>query len=293
MNKIIGNTELKDYVTYVDTDSNYLCCDDLVKKVYGEEEGFVDQNKIADFLDGVAKKKLEPLIADAFVRLCDYTNAFENRMSMKREVIATKGLWIAKKRYVLKVLDNEGLRYSIPEVKSTGVQIVQTTTPMHCRIKLKECLNLILDGKVEEYQKLVSDFRDEFYTLNFGQIAFNRGIGTMNKYIDKDFIFTKGTTVQAKASILYNHYRIKHGLEKDIQKISEGDKIKYCYLKLPNPILHPVIGCPNETLPKEFNLDAYLDYNLMFEKTFLNPLKDISYIVGCTPEKIATLEDFF
>ena len=132
-------TEDKDYVLASDTDSLYVTLDDLVKKV-----GLTDKEKIIDFLNKVSEDKLEKIIEKCYDNLAVYTNAFQQKMFMKREVIADTGIWTSKKRYILNVHDSEGIRYETPKLKIMGIEAIRSSTPEPCRKSLKESFNIIM-----------------------------------------------------------------------------------------------------------------------------------------------------
>jgi len=301
MNKIL-KTNNEDYVIASDTDSVYISFDRLVSQVYGDKD--VDTNTVVDFLDNVAKQKIEPFIDKSYHELKEYMNAYEQKMIMKREIIADKSIWTAKKRYIMNVYDSEGVRFDTPELKMMGIEAIRSSTPAVCREYIKNTLRLIMNENEEAVQKYIAQIRDEFYQLPFEQVAFPRGINFIKtvkspngqvyteSYEDKDTIYKKATPLQVKGALLYNHYLNKYNLEKKYQSINDGEKIRFCYLKLPNPIRDKVIACP-DTLPKEFGLNQYIDYEMQFAKGYLDPVNVILHTIGWTHEKRNTIEDFF
>ena len=280
-----------DYVLASDTDSIYLCLDKLVKHVFKEE---MDTKKIIDFLDKVCSEKLEPYIDKCYQELAEYTNAYAQKMKMKRESIADKGIWTAKKRYILNVYDSEGVRYSEPKLKIMGIEAIKSSTPMSCRESIKESLKIIMTKDNEALIEYIKQFKDEFFKMPFQDIAFPRGCNGLNKYRDRGGIYKKGTPIHAKGALIYNHFVDRHNLSKKYQMINNGDKIKYCYLKFPNRYNIEVISCP-ATLPKEFELNGIIDYDMQFQKAFLEPLNGILEKINWVAEKsqTATIEDFF
>lgn len=282
LNKLLKTD--KDYVIASDTDSIYIELDDLVKKV-----GITDTKKIVAFLDKVGTEKLEPILQSIYQELADYLNVFENKMIMNRETIADKGIWVAKKRYILNVYDNEGVAYDEPKLKIMGIEAVRSSTPGSCREKIKDALKIIMTKTESDLIEFIDEFRAEFNTLPFEDIAFPSSCNNVKKYSDAASIYKKGTPLHVKGAIQYNR-AIKGS--KIYEPIRDGDKIKYCYLKVPNPIQDTVIAAP-VMLPREFKLEPYFDRELMFQKAFLAPLTHIVSTIGWKTEEISTLEGLF
>ena len=282
LNKIMG-TE-KDYVIAIDTDSLYVNLGDLVEKVK-------PKNPI-DFLDTVASEKLEPVLAAAYDELYGLMGGIENRMVMKREAIADKGIWTAKKRYILNVHDNEGVRYKEPKLKIMGIEAIKSSTPAPVRLALKELFKVIIKGSEKETQAAVQQFKQYFFSLPAHEIAFPRGVSNVTDYADRVLTYRKGTPIHVRAALLHNKLLKQHSLTKRYEPIKNGEKIKFIYLKIPNSLKENIIGF-NQYLPKEFDLDKYIDYDLQFEKTFLAPVDPIFKAVGWSSEEVQSLEDFF
>ena len=287
LNKIL-NTENQDYIVASDTDSIYVNLGPLVKQTCDGKSN----DEIADFLGKVCDKKLEPFLEKVFDSLSNYSNAFRNAMVMKREVIANKGIWVAKKRYMLNVLDEEGIRLANPKLKLMGIEAVKSSTPQVCRGKIKEAITVIMSKKETDLHKLIADFRKDFLTMKAEDIAFPRSCNNLKKYRDSANIFIKGTPIHVKGALIYNHKIEEMNLQNKYPLIQEGDKIKFIKLKQANPFKFDVISYIS-TLPKEFKLQPYIDYDVMFDKTFLDPMKFILDAVGWKSEPQASLEAFF
>jgi len=291
MNKYLNNilkTDNEDYVVASDTDSIYVRLDKLVDATC---QGKTD-DQIVDFLNKVCEQKFEPEIEKWFTELADYSNAFKNAMVMKREVIANKGIWIAKKRYMLNVLDEEGVRLANPKLKLMGIEAVKSSTPQVCRGKIKEAITVIMGKEEHDLHKHISDFRKEFMKLPAEAVSFPRSCNNLRKYRDASNIFVKGTPIHVKGALIYNHKIEELGLQNKYPLVQEGDKIKFIKLIPANPFKFDVISYVT-TLPEEFRLQEYVDYNMMFDKTFLDPMRFILDAINWKAEPTANLEAFF
>lgn len=287
INKLLATKDI-DYVIASDTDSVYITMDALVEKFFTPG---ADEKKIVKFLDTVTKEKLEPYVDKVYEELREYMNAREQKMKMKREAIANKAIWKAKKMYILNVWDLEGVLYDKPKLKMMGIEAVKSSTPSACRNNLKKSFEIIMNEDEPTLHKFVEQFRADFKTLPFHEVAFPRGVKDIEKWETKDGSFASGTPIHVKAAMAYNNILDKKKLKK-YEKIMSGSKIKYAYMKLPNPYQLQVLGCSSE-MPPEFGLEKYIDYDLQFEKSYIEPLKSILSTIGWNTEKVATLEDFF
>ena len=288
MNTLLKTTS-KDYVIASDTDSIYLRLGELVDKVY---TGSKDTDKVIAFMDKVCEDKLQPFIDKSYKELADYVHAYDQKMIMKREALADKGIWTAKKRYILNVYNNEGVQYKEPHMKVMGLEMVKSSTPSAIRDKMKSSIGIILKGTEDDIHKFISDFKTEFFNLPAEDISFPRGVNGLAKYAHALSIYKSGTPIHVKGAILYNLYLKQLGLDKKYPYIQEGEKLKFTYLKMPNPIKDTVISYPGR-LPTEFGLDKFVDYNMQYQKTFIDPIKVILDCMGWKTEKSSTLEDFF
>jgi len=292
MNKLLS-TDGVDYIIASDTDSIYLHLGPLVQKVYGVDgKVSMPKEKIVEFIDKVCEQKLQPFIDKSYQNLADNMNAFDQKMQMKRESIADTGIWTAKKRYILNVWDNEGVRYAKPKLKMMGIEAVKSSTPASCRDKIKEALELIMTGTEKEFQAFNAKFKDEFKKLPFESVAFPRGVSELTKYSDSVSLYGKGTPIHVRGSLVYNSLLKKHNLEKKYQPIKDGDKVKFCYMKVPNPTQENVLSVVN-MLPKEMQLEKYIDYDLQFDKAYIDPMKSIVTTFGWNTEYKSTLLGFF
>lgn len=287
LNEKLG-TKNEDYVIACDTDSMYLKLGKLVEQ---ECKGMETQ-QIVEYLDSLCQTVIEPYIDKCYDELATYVNAFQQKMKMKREAIANKGIWTAKKRYILNVYNLEGVAYAEPKLKVQGIEAVRSSTPSACREYINQSLKLIMNSTEADLIKFIEQKRIEFKKLPFEEVAFPRSVRGLRKYHSGETIYTKGTPIHVKGALLYNYMLQLKKLGKKYQMIGEGEKIKFCYLMEPNPIMNTVISSTGD-LPKEFDLDQYIDYNMQFDKAYLDPLKSILDVIGWETEKRQTLEDFF
>lgn len=289
MNKILSTKDV-DYVIASDTDSIYLRLGDLVNKVYGAEK--VPKQKIIEFMDKVCDQKIQPFIDESYQELAEYVHAFKQKMRMKREGLSDKGIWTAKKRYILNVYNNEGVQYKEPQLKVMGLEMVKSSTPSAIRQKMEETIQILIRGSESEVQEFIANFKREFKNLPAEEISFPRGVNGLREYSDSSSLYKKGTPIHVKGALLYNHYLKQMDLLKKYPVIQEGEKLKFTYLKTPNPFRDTVISYPGR-LPPEFGLHDYVDYDLQFEKAYLDPVKIILDCIGWNAEKVNTLESFF
>ena len=289
MNKIL-KTEDVDYVIASDTDSIYLHVGPLVEAVY---EGREKTNEgVVGFLNKVCETEFEPFIESSYEALAKYVNAYDQKMFMKRENIADRGIWTAKKRYILNVWDSEGVRYEEPKLKMMGIEAVKSSTPAPCRTMIKDALKIMMNGTEDEVIDFIEKCRKDFKKLPPEEIAFPRSASDVVKYQAHSTIYAKGTPIHIRGALLYNHYVKKHKLDNKYSLIQNGEKIKFCYLKKPN-VIHENIISFIQDFPHEIGLDKYIDYDIQFNKAFLEPLKIILDAIGWSVEKTVNLESFF
>ena len=290
MNKML-KTKGVDYIIASDTDSIYVEMNEIVHAVYGSELSETDELKIVKAIDIFCEQKIQPKLDEWYQELADMMNAYQQKMQMKRETIANKGIWRGKKMYILNAWNVEGVQYDKPKLKLSGIEAVRSSTPHACRENIKKALSIVMNENEIALHKFIAEFHSKFITLPFEDVAFPRGIKGMSKYTDRSSIYKKGTPIQVKGALIFNDMLRQKGLT-NIPPISDGDKVRFAYLKMPNPVRDTVIATPDE-LPIEFNLDKYIDRELQFNKSFLEPLKSITSIIGWDTEERATLDDFF
>ena len=283
MNKIL-KTDGEDYVLAIDTDSLYVDFGKFVETLKPEDP--------VKALDKICSDHFVPLFEKSYAQMFDHMNAYDNRMVMDREVIASSGIWQAKKRYILNVHNSEGVQYAEPKLKIMGIEAVRSSTPMVVREKFKEIYKILVEGTERETQVYINNFRKEFNELPAESISFPRGVSELTKWMDKKSIYKKGTPIHVRASLLYNHHMEKNGLLKQHDVIKNGEKIKFMYLTLPNPTKENVIAFA-DYLPPDLQLNDYIDYKTQFAKTFLDPLEPILEAIGWSSKERNTLDDIF
>jgi DNA polymerase elongation subunit (family B) len=287
LNKICGTKDFE-YSFYSDTDSCYVTLDPLVEKYYKDKE----PEKIVDILDKICETKIQEVLNKVCSEISDYTNAFQNKISFKREAIAETGVWVAKKRYALNVYNNEGVTYKEPKLKVMGLEIVRSSTPEPIREALRKAVKLVLTSDENALQSYIMGFEKEFRKMKAEDISFPRGVNGVEKYTDRNNIYKQATPMHVRGALLYNFYINKNDLRKKYELIKEGDKIKFVYLKEPNTIGENCIAF-NTVIPPELDLLKFIDYEKMFDKSFLEPMNTILTGIGWSAKPQATLEGLF
>lgn len=291
MNKIL-KTKDEDYVIASDTDSIYLSLGRLVNSTIIEQNAHATTSEVIAFLDKVCEHKIQPYIDKSFSELAGYVHAYQQKMIMKREALADKGIWTAKKRYILRVHNNEGVAYAKPKIKVMGLEVKKSSTPAFFRDKMEECIELIMSSSEKELIRYIDQVRQNMKTASISDIAFPRGVNGLTKYSDTKSVYAKGCPIHVRGSLVYNNMIRMLSLEKSYPKINEGEKIKFIYMKEPNTIHSNVIAFPT-SLPKEFDLDKYVDYETQFIKAFLEPIKIITNSIKWKTETSSNLMEFF
>lgn len=286
LNKVCG-TEGVDYCIYNDTDSGYFTLATLVEQKWSNKTDL----EIVAIIDKFCAEVLQKVINKSYDRLADYMNAYEQKLIMKREVIADVGVFVAKKRYALSVWNSEGVQYKEAKIKVTGLDLVRSSTPAVIRSVLKQGVKEVLYKGEADVQKFIADYKEAYNKLSITQISFPRGVNGLKTYAGSP-IYVKGTPIQTRAALLYNHHVKRLGLADRYPLITDGSKIKFVTLKMPNPFHENVIGYIDK-LPPEFGLEKYVDYKTMFEKSFEAPMQSLINPLGWSTEHRSSLEDLF
>lgn len=284
INKMAG-TDL-DNVLYQDTDSGFFQFQHLMSTVKGKtQDEMVDI--LTKFADGPLSKQASVICDD----LSDQLNTYAKSLVFKREKVITRMALLAKKRYICMVADSEGVKYEKPEFTATGVETNRSSTPGFVREKLKEAFQVILTEDEDSIISFVEAFKEKFISSSYETIAFPRSANDLEKYSNKTTIYGPKCPIAVRAALLYNYQLDKHKLGKKYPKIKSGEKIKYVHM-LPNPTQENVIGFTS-VIPTELNLEKYIDYDTMFDKSFLDPVRSVMTTIGWELEKQSSLESFF
>jgi DNA polymerase elongation subunit (family B) len=279
-----------DYVIASDTDSIYLNLGPLVTKFFSNKSG--DKAAIVSILDKICQEKLEPFIERSYQELATYVSAYDQKMQMKRENIADRGIWTAKKRYILNVWNSEGVAYAEPKMKIMGLETARSSVPQFFRDRLKKAFRLIMSSDNDTVIDYIAKCKKETRKANLAEVAFPRGCNNIGNYTHPPTIYKKGCPIHVRGALLYNHYIKKHKIENKHARIQEGEKIKFIYLKEPNPIQENVISFFQD-LPTEFGLEKYIDFDKQFEKAFYEPLRTVLECIGWKAERTGSLMEFF
>jgi len=282
-------SENEDYVVGIDTDSVFVRLDSFVHKLY--KDNLPDKSTVVAMLSKFSDDKLIPMMADGYKDFSDYLNAYKERLVIKNEVIGDKGVFVKRKRYVINVYSNEGTIYHEPKLKVRGLEIVRTSTPESCRKSIKEAVKVMFEGGEDAVQEYITEFKKKFLKMDAVDVAFPRGVSELEKWISNSS-YTKGTPIHVRGSILYNNLLESKGLSDKYESIKEGEKVKFLYLEMPNPINENVIAFTN-FLPPELGLEDFIDYETQFEKAFITPIKTILDAAGWAVEKQNTFDDLF
>jgi DNA polymerase elongation subunit (family B) len=289
LNKIAGTVDF-DFAIAMDTDSIMVNFEPIIKRIFGDKE--VEMGKIIDFMDKVCSTKVQECIDNSFTEICDTLNSFGRHLSMKREKLCSSGLWVAKKNYIMNVWDNEGVRYAEPKISISGISAIKSSTPAYCRTRIKEGIKLILEGDNNDIIRFIESCKKEFFSLTPEEVSSPKSVSNVNKYSAANNSYQKGTPMQSRASLVYNRYIKEQKLDMKYPLIKDGEKIKVCYLKMPNPINENVIAFI-QRFPTDLGLGKFVDYDTQFEKTFISPLKAILDVIDWKTQETSTLDFLF
>jgi DNA polymerase elongation subunit (family B) len=287
LNSIL-NTK-KDYVIAIDTDSVFVNMGPIIDKYVKDQS---DTDKVIAIMDKISKEKILPMMNKGFDDLFVYLNGYKSRMNIKRESLCSKALWVAKKKYVMYVYNNEGVQYAEPRLKIKGLEIVRSSTPEICREAIKNGVKIIFDHDEKTTQDYIKEFKEKFLNSSADVVAFPRGISDIEKWIDRNGNPKSGMPMQVTAAYNHNMLIDRLDLNSKYEKIKSGEKVKFVYLKKPNPVQSHTIAFPS-LLPKEFGMEDYVDYETQFEKSFLSPIKSIMDSIGWETEKKNDLYSLF
>lgn len=284
LSKMLKLDTVRDFIVFSDTDSVGIVLDEFVER-------FNPKNPV-DFIDSIANDVISPIIDEEMTKMFEALSGYKKRLTMKRENICS-GFFVAKKHYALLIYDAEGgIRLSKPKLKIKGIAAIKSSTPKAIRNKMKDIFLMILEGKTKaEILQFIDHVKKIFNSLPVERIAFPRGVKDIEKWQSVQDGFVKGTPIQVKAAMVYNRLIQEHKIDHTYQKIRSGDKLKFVYLKTPNPLRQNVIGFLNK-IPDEFGLAKYIDYPKMFEKTFLGTVDPILTKIGFGSSSDSAIDTF-
>lgn len=293
LNQLLKTTDV-DRIGISDTDSVGLLVNDLVEKIVKQVPGTeISTEQIVKMLERISLEKIQPYIDDCYKDLAEYVNSYDQKMIMKLEKICSSAILVAKKRYIWNVSYNEGVTFNPPKLSITGLDVIKSTTPEIIRNKLWKVIPIILDGTREDVIQFKTQFYKEFKLFQPEDIAIPKGMTGLTKYSDSKTLYKLGTPIHVRGSLVYNKLLKEAKIDNKYQKIHEGEKIRYIYLKIPNPSMENVV-CFVNSLPKEFDLHSYVDYDIMFQKVFIQPLNIILKALEWEIDgNINTLDKFF
>jgi DNA polymerase elongation subunit (family B) len=278
-----------DYITYADTDSNYLNVQPIVDK-FIKFKPEATTHEIVQMLDKYCESKLQPVINQSCNDLAEYLNAYEQKLNMKREAISETAIWAAKKRYAMMVWNSEGVQYNPAKMKVQGLEVVRSTTPSWSKVYLKEIYKVCLTGNEKNLHTLYKDIEMRYNQMPIEEIAVPTGVNHITKYTDSNGYAIKGCQMHIRAAINHNRLIKELGLN-SIPPIQDAEKIKYFILKN-NHMNLDAIAFRNK-LPEEFGVVEFIDKKTTFNKSFLEPAKTFVELIGWHLEKKATLNDLF
>lgn len=285
MNNVFNTVDV-DYVIYQDTDSAYVNCKPVVDKLGLTDEEAI--NVIKDFVESKLSPKIENICSEFAAKL----NAYENKLSMKLEKICNRSFFICKKRYALNVSYDEGIFYSKPKLKVTGLETVRSSVPKFTRDAMTECFKLMFDNKKEELYEFVYSFRNKFFTASFDEIGAPMGVKNLEKYYNNETLYKKACPIHVRGSLIFNRWLKETELDRKYELIYDFDKVKYCYLNVANPTHENVISIKGDP-PTEFHIEEFIDYEKQWIKTFLRPMQNICKTIGVNLEAEPDLNDIF
>lgn len=267
LNRLFGTIDV-DYVIAVDTDSMHLNVDAVIERTFGDVKPTHEQ--MMHVLEKFSKT-MDKVIAEGYELLAKELNVYESAMHMKLETICS-AIWAGKKHYAMEVWANEGIRYDPPKIKIVGLEAVKSSTPQRIRDWMKELIPMMFTGEAKPIKDYIEAKRQEYFTLPFEQVAKPSSLNGIEKYSDSSTVYSKGAPIHVRGALLYNDLLKREGLDKTLQPISSGDKVRFCYMILPNPLKENVLTCPDQLPAELMYLQEFIDYSKQFDKTFADPM---------------------
>lgn len=262
------------YIIQQDTDSMYISLDSVVS-AWDKTNTKTDAEK-TEFCDQFIKRFIQPKINESSSKIAYWFNAYEDSLEMDREVIADVMISTGKKRYTARILDNEGVRLTTPKKKIVGLEIKRSSTPGDVRKTLDGVLDLLFEGDNNKLIDYIEAYRKTHTTNSIDSISIPSGVSDIDKYDQ----ITKSVPMHVRASKVMNDLIKRMNKESDYPLVVNGDKVKYVFLKEPNIIKSDVIAFKDPRMLEEFKLMKYIDYNRLFERTFINPVETLTNAIG-------------
>jgi len=273
----------RDRAVSSDTDAAYFDLTDVVEMKFGKE---YDDEEALKWVVWFSDTKINKLIEESISRFAEYLNVRDpSVLDMKRENIADSSIFMAKKRYVMSVRNNEGAEYKRGEkLKKTGHEIVKSITPQYVKDAMAKSFDALLFGTPQDYYNSVNEFRTSFMKAEPDTVAKTSSVNGIQEYLERDGTIRKGCPKHSRAAINFNKYIEKLGLVNEYPAIKEGDKIRFIGLKEPNPIKSYTIGWIG-SMPKPLEaLRPYFDYEDQFEAIFHKSMQSAATPCGIPPE---------
>ena len=286
-------TDEIDPIVYNDTDSVYITLKPIIDK---HNMSFLNRaNNVSKEIHTLVQDVEDNINEDINEWAKLQLNSKDPRFVFKRESICDVGVFLQKKRYVLHVLDDEGIK--VNKFKYTGVEVVRSTIPAAVKPHVKHCIETMLTTKNHsKTNKALSDAYDIFKQLPIEDISFVMGITDYDKYAkDCDqFMTAKRMPIHMKAAYYHNVMLDREKLTSQYEKISSGDKVRYFYVMQPNMYGANVIGY-KYYYPKEFSSMFPPDTEKMFEKVIFSIMERFYESVGWSiqsPNKLVQTDLF-
>jgi DNA polymerase elongation subunit (family B) len=273
----------KDYVIASDTDSVYLNLEPVAMLIL-EQHTSATNAEVVEALHQFSDKKIQPIINKSLTDIADYMHVANPCMTMVRDIIADKGVWTAKKRYILNVWDKEHQRYDEPKLKIMGIEAIKSSTPSIVRPWMKKAFKILMTGTQEELWTFLATCKTNFYKASFEDVAFSKSCNNIKKYEGQD----KRVPIHVRGALTFNRMLETTKLLNSYETITEGEKIKYAYLRAPNVFGSNILSAPGGC-PVEWNVEQHLDYDTQFDKAFIDPLNVILTCAKWTTEYQNTL----
>ena len=228
------------------------------------------QYKLWDVTNDLVENKLNPFVRNMVTNYCHTSQS--HVLTYELEYLSSIGIYEGKKHYATRKLFNEG--DLVDKTKFAGIELKKASVPKTMKKFLSDIYQGVLefDWEEQDYNSYISELYEKFHKFSIDEISFWKGYNTERQAIG----FLKmqlGTTGIAKACIYYNQLIEKLGLGKKYEEIRLGDKVRFCYIREENEYGINCIAYKDGQYPKEF-LDIFeVDYNKMFNKIILDPLK--------------------